>query len=64
MTYHLEIKKVYHRRFWNLGEKVQNSVERNFEWVLESPRRIEKFEEYSIIYGFGLFLAYDIIVVS
>ena len=29
------------------------------EAVLESPRRIEKLLEYSRIYGFGLYLAYD-----
>ena len=50
-------------------EKIRNSLElsfswqKNFEWVLESPR-IEKLVEYSRIYGFGLYLAYEDIVVS
>ena len=38
-------------------------TKRSSEWGLESPRRIEKFVEYSRIYGFVLYLAYDIIVV-
>ena len=54
MTNHLEIRKKVIMEGSGPSRKVQNSVERNFEWVLESPRRIEKFEEYSRIYGFGL----------
>ena len=60
---------VYQGRFWSLGEKSEILwnflfyAKRSFEWVLESPRRIEKLVEYSRIYGFGLYLAYDIIVV-
>ena len=69
-TYHLEIKKAYHGRLWNLGEKsgiLWNFLchaKRSFEWVLESHRRVEKLVENSIIDGFVIYLANNIVVIS
>ena len=71
MTNHLEVKNSSSWKVLEPWRKVRNSLalfffmpKEEFEWVLESPRRIEKLVEYSRIYGFDLYLAYDIIVVS
>ena len=67
MTNHLEIKNSLSWKVLEPWRKVRNSQElffhakRSFEWVLESPRRVEKLVEYSRI-GFVLYLAYDIVV--
>ena len=69
MTNQLGIKNS-HGRFWNLGEKSRIlwnflfHAKNRFEWVVESPRRTEELVEYSRIYGLGLYLAYNILVVS
>ena len=70
MTNHLEIKNSLSWKFLEPWRKILNSLElsfscqRSFEWVLESPQRVEKLVEYSRINEFVIYLLYGIIALS